>query len=54
MLTKLNVLFLGLTVGGAAFATAGLASFLDSNTRPCRRGRHKQSNQIGFSLLNVL
>jgi len=28
MLTKLNVLFLGLTVGGATFLMTGLASFM--------------------------
>jgi hypothetical protein len=28
MLTKLNVFFLGLTVGGATFVATGLASFL--------------------------
>ena len=51
MLTKLNVLFLGLTVGGAAFATAGLASFLAVSqlqyaTLQARATQAVQENQV--------
>ena len=51
MLTKLNVLFLGLTVGGAAFATAGLASFLAVSqlqyaTLQARATQAVQSNRV--------
>ena len=51
MLTKLSVLFIGLTVGGAAFLMAGFASFLlvsqiQHATLQARATQAVQENQV--------